>query len=58
MQRKIQIGEIVERSKRLEATLKTIGAEGRGLHEQTSSIQDKLGEELCKNLRFVATHPQ
>ena len=55
MQRKIQIGEIVERSKRLEATLKTIGAEGRGLHEQTSSIQDKLGEELCENLRFVAT---
>jgi hypothetical protein len=55
MQRKIHIGEIVERSKRLEAKLKTMNAEGRGLHEQTTSIQDKLGDELSKYLRFIAT---
>ncbi|MFA6717081.1 MAG: hypothetical protein WCS27_17010 [Victivallaceae bacterium] len=55
MQRKIQIGEVVERSKKLEAMLKNLQAEGRGLHELVSSIQDKLDQELSNKLRFIAT---
>lgn len=55
MEKKIQIGEIVERSKNLEAMLKKLGAEGRGMHELISSIQEKLELELIKKLRFIAT---
>ncbi len=55
MQKKIQIGEIVERSKKLEALLKALEAEGRGMHELISSVQDKLEPELNKKLRFIAT---
>lgn len=55
MQKKIQIGEIVERSKNLEAMLKSLEAEGRGMHELISSVQDKLDPELNKKLRFIAT---
>lgn len=55
MQNKIQIGEIVERSKKLEAMLKKLEAEGRGMHELISSVQDKLNAELNKKLRFIAT---
>lgn len=54
MERKIQIGEIVERSKKLEAMLKTAGAEGRGLHALVSSVQDRLDPELNQKLRFIA----
>ena len=55
MEKKIQIGEIVERSKNLEAMLKKLDAEGRGMHELISSIQEKLELELIKKLRFIAT---
>ena len=55
MQKKIKIGEIVERSKNLEAMLKSLEAEGRGMHELISSVQDKLEPELNKKLRFIAT---
>ena len=55
MQNKIQIGEIVERSKKLEAMLKALNAQGRGMHELVSSIQDKIPSELNKKLRFIAT---
>jgi hypothetical protein len=55
MQKKIQIGEIVERSKNLEAMLKKLDAEGRGMHELISSVQEKLEPELNKKLRFIAT---
>lgn len=55
MEKKIQIGEIVERSKNLEAMLKKLSAEGRGMHELISSIQEKLEAELIKKLRFIAT---
>jgi len=53
--KKIQIGEIVERSKNLEAMLKKLEAEGRGMHELISSVQEKLEPELNKKLRFIAT---
>ncbi|MDD5697573.1 MAG: hypothetical protein PHH77_03055 [Victivallaceae bacterium] len=55
MQNKIQLGEIVERSKRLEAQLRDSGAEGRGLHELITGVQDKLDPELLRKLRFIAT---
>ncbi len=55
MDKKIQIGEIVERSKKLEAMLKKLEAEGRGMHELISSVQEKLEPELNKKLRFIAT---
>lgn len=55
MQRKIKIGEIVERSKNLEAMLKKLEAEGRGMHELISSVQEKLEPELNKKLRFIAS---
>ena len=55
MREKIKIGEIVERSKKLEAMLKSLKAEGRGMHELISSIQEKLDVELNKKLRFIAT---
>jgi len=55
MDKKNQIGEIVERSKNLESMLKKLDAEGRGMHELISSIQEKLEPELNKKLRFIAT---
>lgn len=55
MDKKIQIGEIVEHSKKLEAMLKKLEAEGRGMHELISSIEDKLEPELKNKLRFIAT---
>ena len=55
MDKKIQIGEVVERSKNLEAMLKKLEAEGRGMHELISSVQEKLEPELNKKLRFIAT---
>ena len=55
MDKKIQIGEIVERSKNLEAMLKKLEAEGRGMHELISSVEEKLEPELKKKLRFIAT---
>ncbi len=55
MDKKIQIGEIVERSKKLEAMLKKLEAEGRGMHELISSVEEKLEPELKKKLRFIAT---
>ncbi len=55
MHKKIQIGEIVERSKKLEAMLKNLDAEGRGMHELISSVQNKFDAELNKKLRFIAT---
>jgi len=55
MNKKVQIGEIVERSKKLEAMLKKLEAEGRGMHELISSIEGKLEPELKRKLRFIAT---
>ena len=55
MDKKIKIGEVVERSKNLEAMLKKLEAEGRGMHELISSVQEKLEPDLNKKLRFIAT---
>ena len=46
----------IKRCKYLEGVLENdFGANGRGLHEKISSVQDKLPQDLVKKLRFVAT---
>ena len=46
----------VKRSRRLEQMLeRDFGAAGRGLHEKTSSVEDRLPDPLVRKLRLVAT---
>lgn len=45
----------IKSCKRLESRLAAMGAEGRGLHEKTSSIADRLPHQTVKQLRFIAT---
>jgi hypothetical protein len=46
----------VTRSRKLEQILeRDFGASGRGLHEKTSSVEDRLPEPLVRKLRLVAT---
>lgn len=46
---------VVHYSKRLEAILKEFGASGKGLHQQTNSLESKLPSTLTKELHYVAT---
>ena len=46
---------VIENCKDLEGRLAKMGAEGKGLHEKTSSISAVLCPELVKKLRAVAT---
>lgn len=47
---------VLESSKTLETQLKEkFGAEGRGLHEYTSNVEDELPDNLVKTLRWIAT---
>lgn len=51
-----QLDTIVTWTKRIESTLeKQLGAEGRGLHEKTSSVGHHLDARLVKLLRRIAT---
>ena len=45
----------IKSSKKLEAMLTKLGAEGRGLHEKVSSVEKKLPDKLVRKLRFIAT---
>jgi len=45
----------IKSCKRLESLLAKLGAEGRGLHEKTSSLAGRLPEQTVKQLRFIAT---
>ena len=46
----------VTKSRRLEQMLERgFGASGRGLHEKTSSVEDRLPDQLVRKLRLVAT---
>ena len=46
----------VTKSRRLEQMLeRSFGASGRGLHEKTSSVEDRLPDQLVRKLRLVAT---
>jgi len=47
---------VITRTKALESLLEQgLGAIGKGLHEKTSSVQEKLSPALVKKLRFIAT---
>lgn len=51
-----QLDTIVNWTKKIESTLeKQLGAEGRGLHEKTSSVAHRLDARLVKLLRRIAT---
>jgi hypothetical protein len=46
----------VQGAKRLEALLQArFGAQGRGLHEKLTSVEDKIPSDLRKSIRWVAT---
>ena len=46
----------ITRCKELEKLLEDgFGAEGRGLHEKTSSVNSELPDPLIKKLRYIAT---
>lgn len=50
------VERIFEISQTLEQLLvDRFGATGRGLHEYTTSVQDKLPKKVVKDLRFIAT---
>ena len=47
---------VIGRCKKLERLLEEgLGADGRGLHEKVTSVQDRLPPALVKRLRFIAT---
>jgi len=47
--------EVVSATRRIEALLEQCGANGRGLHEKTTSIESRLSEPTRSQLRFIAT---
>lgn len=52
----ILIGKIVRVSRELETDLsKYLGAEGKGLHEKVTSVQEKLTANDVKRIRFIAS---
>lgn len=51
-----EISTVIQRSRRLEHLLKThYHAEGKGLHQQISSCDERLPQPVVKKLRFIAT---
>ncbi len=47
---------VVSRSRRLEALLRSqFHAEGKGLHQLVSSVEERLPHDVIKKLRFIAT---
>lgn len=51
-----QLDTIVGWTKKLESALETrLGAEGRGLHEKTGSVEHRLDKDLIRLLRKIAT---
>lgn len=51
-----QLDTIVGWTKKLESVLETrLGAEGRGLHEKTGSVEHRLDKDLVRLLRKIAT---
>lgn len=46
----------VKSSKKIESTLeRVLGANGRGLHEKVSSVENKIPTALVKRIRYIAT---
>lgn len=46
---------IIKYSKKIESELKDIGAEGKGLHELITSIEDQIPYEIVKMMRYIAS---
>jgi len=46
---------VIKKSKRIEAQLQAIGAEGRGLHQKATSVEAKLNKSTLKAIRYIAT---
>ncbi len=46
---------IIKKTKEIETLLVSMGADGRGLHEKVSSIENLLDKEIVKAIRFIAT---
>ena len=50
------LDRMIKTAKRLEGMLERgLGATGKGLHEKASSVESKLGPDLLRDLRAVAT---
>jgi hypothetical protein len=46
---------VVNRTKKIESLLARMGAEGRGLHEKVTCIEEKLEAQEIKRIRFIAS---
>lgn len=46
---------IIDKTKKIESLLVNMGAEGKGLHEKVTSIENILEEDVVKAIRFMAT---
>ncbi len=47
--------KVIKKTKKIETMLEKMGAEGRGLHEKVSSIEDLIEPNTVKSIRFVAS---
>lgn len=48
-----QIEQTIKYTKKIEAVLENLGAEGKGIHTKLGSIKDKLDEPLVKKIRWI-----
>jgi len=46
---------VLEKTKKIESILNKMGAEGKGLHEKSQSIENKLDTNILKSIKFIAT---
>lgn len=51
----MSIDIVVKHSKQIEANLRKLGADGKGLHELITSLDEQFEGALVKKLRFVAS---
>jgi len=49
------LDNLIKASSCIEGILAGKGAEGRGLHEKLSCVEDVVSEESVKSMRFIAT---
>ncbi len=48
-----QIEQTIKYTKKIEAILENLGAEGKGIHTKLGSVKDKLEEPLVKKIRWI-----
>ena len=51
----MSIDIVVKHSKQIEASLRKLGADGKGLHELITSLDEQFEGALIKKIRFVAS---